>query len=113
MASWQFTQTQYQTFLNIWRNSATSNEVLQKLYASPHFPNTAEISRGDYSGGTVSVPLTLNRIQGYATWLRWRLYTEAREENKNITQGDVLPYLKAEKKHKPRSTAHINFAALL
>ena len=113
MASWQFTQTQYQTFLNIWRNSASSNEVLQKLYASEHFPNTVEISRGDYSGRTVSVPLTLNRIQGYATWLRWRLYMEAREENENITQGDVLPYLKAAKKHKPRTTAHINFAALL
>ena len=92
--SWNLSQSEYRTFVNLWRASSNSNEVLKKLKASRTFPNTF-YRRSTWSP---TVDINLHYIQGIASALRDR--------------GVDLPRLYSVPSPKADNAAHLNFNAL-
>ncbi len=97
--TWNLSQSEYRTFVNLWRASSNSNEVLKKLKASRTFPSTfyRRPSWMSYQrAGTTAI--NLHYIQGIATALRER--------------GVDLPRLYSVGSPKAYNAAHLNFSAL-
>ena len=97
--SWNLSQSEYRTFVNLWRASSNSNEVLKKLKASRTFPSTfyrRPTWSNSYRKGTAAI--NLHYIQGVAIALRER--------------GVDLPRLYSVGSPKPNPAAHLNFNAL-